>query len=194
LNIWYESRLVEEGIEDMQNLATADIVNLMLYTRVPVERLIDWIDQSHLYLRVKVCNRDECTHRLCTRRLRELGIRTATDLENTFGVSGIAYDERAADLAPEKLEAKTQFIKKLLPHDAEAIWAILRSLQDEDNMWHVRAWKDYPRRVLKSIESIDGRHHSRTKTLAPIISGADSEMAGSATSIGKPDTSGESRG
>ena len=32
LNIWYESRLLEEGIEDMQNLATANLVDVILNT------------------------------------------------------------------------------------------------------------------------------------------------------------------
>jgi len=50
LNIWYESRLLEEGIEDMQNLTTVNLVDVMLNTRIPVERLVDWIDQSILFL------------------------------------------------------------------------------------------------------------------------------------------------
>ena len=50
LDIWYQARLVEEGIEDMQNLATSNLVDVMLHTRVPVDRLIDWVDQAHLYL------------------------------------------------------------------------------------------------------------------------------------------------
>jgi hypothetical protein len=50
LNVWYEARLVEEGIEDMQNLATANLVDVMLHTRVPVGRLVDWVDQAQLYL------------------------------------------------------------------------------------------------------------------------------------------------
>jgi hypothetical protein len=50
LNVWYEARLAEENIEDMQTLTTANIVDVILHTRVPVGRLIDWIDQSYLYL------------------------------------------------------------------------------------------------------------------------------------------------
>jgi hypothetical protein len=50
LNVWYEARLVEEGIEDMQNLATANLVDVILHTRVPVGRLVDWVDQAQLYL------------------------------------------------------------------------------------------------------------------------------------------------
>lgn len=36
----------------MQNLATADMVDAMLNPRIPVERLVDWVDQSLLYPRV----------------------------------------------------------------------------------------------------------------------------------------------
>jgi hypothetical protein len=50
LSIWYESRLLEEGVEDMQNLATANLVDILLHTRVPVGRLVDWVDQAHLLL------------------------------------------------------------------------------------------------------------------------------------------------
>lgn len=52
LSIWYEARLLEEGIEDMQSLATANFVDVMLHTRVPVGRLVDWVDQAHLYLQL----------------------------------------------------------------------------------------------------------------------------------------------
>jgi len=48
--VWYEARLLEEGIEDMQSLATANFVDVILHTRVPVGRLVDWVDQAHLYL------------------------------------------------------------------------------------------------------------------------------------------------
>ena len=41
MTIWYEARLLEEGIEDMQSLVTANMVDLMLHTRIPVGRLVD---------------------------------------------------------------------------------------------------------------------------------------------------------
>ena len=80
LNIWYESRLLEVGIEDMQNLATANLVDAILKTRVPVDRLVDWVDQAHLFLRV----RDVEDGPQDRSALRRLGIRTATDLEDAF--------------------------------------------------------------------------------------------------------------
>lgn len=64
LNLWYEARLVEEGIEDMQNLATANLVDVMLHTRVPVARLIDWVDQAQLYLHLDRAERGYHERRL----------------------------------------------------------------------------------------------------------------------------------
>ena len=55
LNIWYEARLLEEGIEDMQNLVSANLVDVMLHSRVPVGRLVDWLDQAHLFLHLAPC-------------------------------------------------------------------------------------------------------------------------------------------
>jgi hypothetical protein len=48
LNLWYEARLTEEGVEDMQNLTTMSLVDVMLHTRVPPGRLVDWVDQAFL--------------------------------------------------------------------------------------------------------------------------------------------------
>jgi hypothetical protein len=64
LNVWYEARLVEEGIEDMQNLATANLVDVILHTRVPVGRLVDWVDQAQLYLHLDRAERGHRERRL----------------------------------------------------------------------------------------------------------------------------------
>ena len=40
-NLWYEARLTEEGVEDMQNLTTMNLVDVILHTRVPAGRLVD---------------------------------------------------------------------------------------------------------------------------------------------------------
>lgn len=111
LSVWYEARLLEEGIEDMESLATANFVDVILHTRVPVGRLVDWVDQAHLYLHMDRMERgwlDRTVHgtkdpnrvadtlsrgsvtnksRAGTRTrtaLRQLGIRKATDLLKAF--------------------------------------------------------------------------------------------------------------
>jgi hypothetical protein len=119
LSIWYESRLLEEGIEDMQSLATANLVDVILHTRVPVGRLVDWVDQAHLYLHLDRMDRgwlDRTMHgdkrsaadpddlvdgsvkansRAGTKTrtaLRQLGIRKATDLLKAFPAKRMGPD------------------------------------------------------------------------------------------------------
>ena len=52
LTVWDQARLLEEGIEDVHALATANLVDLLLGTRVPVNTLVDWVDQALLCLSV----------------------------------------------------------------------------------------------------------------------------------------------
>ena len=52
INIWKEYRLEEEGIENVQNLATADVVELAVKTHYNFRTLIDWVDQSILLARL----------------------------------------------------------------------------------------------------------------------------------------------
>lgn len=48
LSIWHQGRLKQEGIENAQNLAMADIVSLVTSTPFTVRQIIDWIDQAIL--------------------------------------------------------------------------------------------------------------------------------------------------
>lgn len=50
LSVWHEARLDEEDIENVPNLATADIVDLMLNTKISPNRIIDWVDQAILLM------------------------------------------------------------------------------------------------------------------------------------------------
>ena len=120
LNIWYESRLLEVGVEDMQNLATTDIVDLMLNTRIPVDRIIDWIDQAFLYLRV------EDTKEIKRRALlRSYGVRNATDLLD------LMQGEHAEDYV--RLLNKGE--------EPSRMRALVSTLATEPNFQHVKAWK-----------------------------------------------------
>jgi len=52
INIWKEYRLEEEGIENVQNLATSDVTELTVRTHYNFRTLIDWIDQALLLTRL----------------------------------------------------------------------------------------------------------------------------------------------
>jgi hypothetical protein len=139
LNIWYETRLGEEGIEDMQTLASANFVDLMLKTRAPVARLVDWMDQAFLALHVWPVNgvdeKGKAVKRSSSLKgLRGLGIRTATDLERIWAarkddpVFG-ALISRALGVAEAEGPAVVE--------------SVLVGLRGETNMWHIREFRHH---------------------------------------------------
>jgi len=71
LNIWHEARFLEEKVENVQNLATASLDDLIINTNFCPSQLVDWIDQALLLIHVR---------EQWTESFRAVGIRTATDL------------------------------------------------------------------------------------------------------------------
>lgn len=163
MNVWYEARLLEEGIEDVQNLATANVVDVVLHSRAPVGRLVDWIDQA--LLRQHLPPNDEETK--CTgwkQRARELdekllvglnalGVRTATDLLELC--SPLSQESQSAirhglePLEPAQ-SCPPPFHERMLdalPDQADRevvgvrILAILRCLGNEPNLQLVLNWQ-----------------------------------------------------
>ena len=129
LNIWYESRLLEEGIEDMQNLATANLVDLMLNTRIPIERLVDWVDQSLLYLHLRTEKEEKAENKKVSRQMfRSIGIRTAMDVHILF-----ESEERSLIARLEK-ETLGQ---------PDILTVLNKTLQNDPSFFHVKQWKDY---------------------------------------------------
>jgi hypothetical protein len=77
VDLYDRARLADEGITNVQALAHHSLVDLMLNTRIPAARLVDWLDQAILYLHF-AGSTPEGKARLT--RLRLQGIRTATEL------------------------------------------------------------------------------------------------------------------
>ena len=71
IDVYERTRLEEEGITSVQALARHDLVDLMLSSRIPAPRLIDWVDQAML---------QQHTSAEATMALRANGVRSATDL------------------------------------------------------------------------------------------------------------------
>lgn len=76
MNLYDQARLMEEGIENIENLAHHNLMELIVRTRIPTPRIIDMFDQAILYLHL---GPEEDTNNLRI-ELKSLGIRTATDL------------------------------------------------------------------------------------------------------------------
>lgn len=77
IDVYDRARLEEEGVTNVEALAHHDLIELMLRTRIPVSRLVDWVDQAILYLYLGGRTPEGRKARLV---MRQHGIRTATDL------------------------------------------------------------------------------------------------------------------
>jgi hypothetical protein len=156
LNIWYEARLLEEGIEDMQNLVTANLVDVILHTTVPVGRLVDWVDQASLLLHLphEAHDEDRRGRRNRPRRkpvdkpashrqlLRQLGIRSATDLEDALAPRAAALTGRRRNRAPiDDEQLRASLCQALTVSGVSVAPCVLKTFENEPNLDLVRNWK-----------------------------------------------------
>lgn len=102
INIFHKVRLEEVGIDNAQNLAKANLVELLVRTPFKPKEIIDWIGQARLYLYFK----SE------VKKLREVGIRTIFDFKiigSTEGqLSEVAQSIKISEL---RLNSVYQIIK-----------------------------------------------------------------------------------
>lgn len=80
IDLYDRARLQDEGVTNVQALARHDVVELMLQTRVPAPRLLDWVDQAILHLHTNVGGQVDGNPDPLLTNLRRYGIRTVTDL------------------------------------------------------------------------------------------------------------------
>lgn len=86
LTIFHETRLEEEDIENIPNMATVDIVQLMIGTRFAPNRIIDWVDQAILY--TALGPEDGTGQKDSAReKLRLHGVRTASALLEAYNMA-----------------------------------------------------------------------------------------------------------
>jgi len=77
VNLYDRARLLEEGIESLQNLVHHSPIDLMLRTSLPTHQIVDLYDQALLYLHL---GKEESQVEADREILQSYGIRTATDL------------------------------------------------------------------------------------------------------------------
>lgn len=128
LTIWDQARLLEEGIEDLHGLVTANLIDVILRTRTPVDRLVDWLDQALLYLHVPAASEGRSPRA----GLRALGIRTATDLDRAWS----STDEDAAAVRAQLAEVIAGSRRS-----TAVVAMVLESLQATSSFLHVQRFK-----------------------------------------------------
>ena len=118
-------RLSELGITDIQHLATADPIELTLRTLLPLNRVLDWIDQAMLisYVRGSIVT------------FRQTGIRGAIDLSVLYGDITNQMD-KGEDLNKriERANDVLDSISKKANMSTKTILMIARSLFEDENV------------------------------------------------------------
>jgi hypothetical protein len=154
IDIYDRARLMDEGVTNVEGLAHHDLVELLLKTRIPASRLVDWVDQAILYIHCSAEEdqewRPEQAHKASPsvwRLLREHGIRTATDLLQAHN---------AARGRPTG-EAEFLSLVKQRAGQPPVLQVIIDSLADEDWMPNLRHWHKYRAkpRVLRIPEDFE---------------------------------------
>lgn len=109
LNAWHEARLLEEKVENVQNLATTPLADLIIHTNFSPLQVVDWVDQGLLYIH---------TREQWTEAFRAVGIRTATDLLNNT-CKNEQFDLGIASSLATAINAAQAFIAPAPEHPCE---------------------------------------------------------------------------
>jgi hypothetical protein len=121
LTVWHESRLEEEDVENVPNMATVDVVDIMLHTQIPAERLISWIDQAILYSVLGPKGAENTDHS-SRNKLRALGLRSASQVVAAYGEGTHAKNALESALGGDCMHAVVLAIKLEGNYDRVSSW------------------------------------------------------------------------
>jgi hypothetical protein len=143
IDIYDRARLLDEGVTNIEGLAHHDLVELLLKTRIPAARLVDWVDQAILFIHCSNAGDDVGTAgQSALAQLRAHGIRTATELRQAY----------------EAANSKSDFTKIVRTPKGKPpiIPVVLHSIAKEDWMEALEHWHEQRPvpRTLKIPESI----------------------------------------
>jgi hypothetical protein len=145
IDLYDRTRLMDEGVTNVEALAHHDFVELMLRTRIPAPRLVDWLDQAILYLHTR--SRTDSEEADADRKgakglwgqLHGHGVRTASDLRRV--AEDKSYEQITRD--PSGFGSKLS--------------VVLATMADDEWLEYVLHW----RRQLdlgKTTIELDARH------------------------------------
>jgi len=135
IDLYDRARLLDEGITNVEGLAHHDLIELLLQTRIPAPRLVDWTDQAILYLHVGTSSvetdeKPPMSRQDAIRQLNAHGIRTATDLEQAHWEAKERGD----------LDTFLQIVPGLRAGTPPRLSIILDTIRDEEWMANLRNW------------------------------------------------------
>ena len=136
IDIYDRGRLLDEGVTNIESLAHCDLIELILDTRIPVPRIVDWVDQAILYLHLATPyaspdSKVESEAQIASlrRTIRNFGIRTATDLQSAF----------------QRANQPDEFLKQMHGEfpatTVEPVSVVLNAMVDDEWFDHVKHWR-----------------------------------------------------
>jgi hypothetical protein len=143
IDLYDRARLASEGITNIEALAHSDLIELLVQTRIPAPRLVDWVDQSILYLHVPrndvVSDGGQgSSEQLSSYQvLRRVGIRNATDL--------LRAAKKAKERAPGH-DSKSAFLRILGPSTnggPARLSVIVDAIEDEEWILNLLYWRSF---------------------------------------------------
>jgi hypothetical protein len=129
IDIYERSRLYEEGISNLQGLVHYDLITLMLRSRIPTARIVDWVDQAILELHLAQLGGIQVAVR---ERLKNRGIRNTSDFVRLY------QPGEAQSNANAEVEA--------------ALADIYKTVLDDEWFSHIRYWRERP--TTKDVDII----------------------------------------
>jgi hypothetical protein len=166
LTIWDDTRLYQEGVQNVHGLATADLERLVLNVPFSAQQLVDWVDQALLYIHTSEIWRPGFT---------AIGLRTASDLMDfsegrsnpcppappqptaaadpdaempSDNLDAVVAAYASGQVATKKILGDT-YIELLL--DRAVLTSLLEALKNDPNVDHVRKfWQNRRTRPLST--------------------------------------------
>jgi hypothetical protein len=102
MNLFHRVRLSEVGIDNAQNLAEANLEELIRKTSFNPRLLLDWIAQAKLYVIVK----DQISS------LRRVGVRTVLDFQAAGAENGLSTLAQLSEMSEEQLSTVHRVISE----------------------------------------------------------------------------------
>ena len=159
IDIYDRARLLDEGVGNIEGLAHHDLPSLMMYTRIPVGRLVHWTDQAILFLHVAATSESSGASEQRLTRLKTYGIHTATDLEAAHRyTAGRIPKHGSGKPAEAELDAFLYLLGEATAGGGRPlprIQVILDAIADEQWMPNLRYWHESCHDMLKTLE-LDG--------------------------------------
>ncbi len=173
MTIWMEARLLEEGIENIENLVTMDIIELLLRTNLKPQRIVDWIDQGVMILHVSKSTRElgktqEPDKVSLDKAFNERGFLTATDLIINYE----DYEKRHAQVLGESFLSNDRLDRLIGP--------FVKAIRDDPNMYYIKSWREYfakldedrteaIERLVKTQEQPEPESKPATSAVSPVL-------------------------